>query len=67
MDSARRTAAGVLALVSLLSTVPLVPAAMSGKALPLVLVGVLAGVSVRTLIQLHSTGSTPPVGGARGS
>ena len=67
IDSGRRTAAGVLALVSLLSIVPFVPAALSGKVIPLVLVGVLAGVSVFTLIQLYRTNPAPRIDGPRGT
>lgn len=67
LDSGRRTGAGVLALVSLLSMAPLAPAALSGKLLPLLLVAVIAGVSAFTLIQLYRTNPTPRTEGPRGT
>lgn len=67
IDSGRRTGAGVLALVSLLTTMPLVPAALSGKMLPLMLVAVLAGVSSFTLIQLYRTNPAPRTERPRGT
>ncbi|WP_298582964.1 hypothetical protein [uncultured Kocuria sp.] len=67
IDSGRRTGAGVLAMMSLLSVVPFVPAALSGKVIPLVLVGVLAGVSAFTLIQLYRTNPAPRTERPRGT
>lgn len=67
IGSGRRTAAGVLALVSLLSAVAYVPAALAGKVLPLLLVTVVAGVSVFTLIQLYRTSPAPRMEGGHGS
>lgn len=66
VDPGRRTAAGVIALVSVLSVLPMIPAALSGAIFAVAIVGVLAVVSAHTLFQLHRTSPALPMRGTGG-